>query len=163
MSIKKSKTFLDKISSLVAFVAVVILGLSAGAMLTEATVFVQFWQSLSPSGFLKWFAENEPLLVQFFGSLQTASVILILVTTILFWIQGHHGKYLAGLSTLLVVAVIITFFLYFQKANANFVTANIALDEVKYELSRWAFWQWIRTALGIGAFVSAISAVWPEK
>jgi len=160
MITNKSRTFLDRVSTLIAFVTVVILGLSAGAMLTEATVFVQFWQSLSSSQFLKWFAENEPLLVKFFGSLQTASLVLILATTILFWIQGRRGKYLSALSTLLVVAVIITFFLYFQKANESFVTATIALDDVKNELSRWAFWQWVRAALGVGAFASAVSAIW---
>ncbi len=163
MSIKKSGTFLHQVSTLVSFVTVVILGLSAGAMLTEAVVLVQFWHSLSPSEFLKWFAENEAALVPFFGSLQTGSVILILATTALFWFQDHRGKYLSALSTLLVVAVIIIFFLYFQKANASFVTASVALDDVKNELSRWAFWQWIRTALGIGAFASAISAISQEK
>ena len=145
------------------FVTFVILGLSAGAMLTEAIVFVQFWQSLSPVEFIKWFAENEPQLARFFGSLQITSAILILATTVLFWFKGRRGKYLSALSALLAFAVIITFFLYFQKANANFVTATIALEDVKNELSRWAFWQWIRTALGIGAFASAISTFWQKK
>ena len=88
----KSRTFSDNATNFIAFMTVVILGLSAGAMLTEAVVFVQFWQTLSPNDFLKWFAGNEPLLAKFFGSLQTASAILILITTVLFWIQGRRGK-----------------------------------------------------------------------
>ena len=159
----KSRTFSDNATNFIAFMTVVILGLSAGAMLTEAIAFVQFWQTLSPNDFLKWFAENAPLLAKFFGSLQTASAIFILITTVVFWIQGRRGKYFAALSAMLIVAVLLTFFLYFQQANNNFITSAVALDDVKYQLSQWAFWQWIRTALGIGAFVSGIFAIWQKQ
>jgi uncharacterized membrane protein len=154
---------MDRIVNFFAFITVVVLGLSAGAMLTEAIVFVPFWQSLSPSEFLKWFAENEPLLVEFFGSLQTISVILILVTTVLFWLRNHRGKYLAAFALLLVIGVIALFFIYFQNVNASFVKATIAIDNVKSELAWWRFWQWVRTVLGIGAFVSAIFSIWRER
>ena len=151
---------MDKIVNFIVFVTIITLGLSAGAMLTEATVFVQIWQTMPPGEFLKWFSENEPLLVRFYGSLETASAILILVTTIFFWIRGYRGKYLSLISFLMCIGVIITFFLYFQTANASFTASTIALGEVKSELSRWAIWQWARTALGIGGFATALFAIW---
>jgi Domain of unknown function (DUF1772) len=153
-----TKPFSDNATNLIAFVTVVILGLSAGAMLTESVVFVQFWQTLSPTDFLKWFAEHEPLLGKFSGSLQTLSAVLILITTVLFWVKGNRGKYFTTVSSLLVIAVILIFFAYFQQANQNIVTASVPLDDVKAQLSNWAFYQWIRTFLGIGAFVFAIGA-----
>ena len=154
---------MDKIVNFIVFVTIITLGLSAGAMLTEATVFVQIWQTMPPGEFLKWFSENEPLLVRFYGSLETASAVLILVTTILFWVRDYRGKYLSLVSLLMGIGVIITFFLYFQTANASFTTSTIALGEVKNELSRWGMWQWVRTALGIGAFATAILAIWQKS
>ena len=151
-------TFYDKVADFIAFITVVILGLSAGAMLTEAIVFVQFWQTLSPENFLKWFSENDPLLTKFFGSLQTISAVLILITTILFWLKGTRGKYYALISTILIIAVLLTFFLYFKEANHNFSTFAVPLNDVKARLSEWSFWQWIRTILGVSAFIFSLLA-----
>ncbi len=159
MANTKSQAFSTKATNFLAFVAVILLGLSAGAMLTESIVLVQFWQTLSSADFLKWFAANEPLLAKFFGSLQTSSAVLILITTILFWIQGRREKFFAMVSTILVIAVILIFFAYFQQANQNFVTASVPLEDVKTQLSNWAFLQWIRTVLGFGAFMFSLFTI----
>jgi hypothetical protein len=52
-----------------------------------------------------------------------------------------------------------TDFLYFRKANASFAAGTIDLNNVENELSRWSLWQWIRTAIGVGAFALALAAV----
>lgn len=155
----KFPTLYDKVTDFVAFITAIILGLSAGAMLTEAVVFVQFWQSMPPENFLKWFSENESLLTKFFGSIQTSSAILILITTFLFWFKGTRAKFYSLISTILIIAVLLTFFFYFKEANHNFSTFAIPLNEVKARLSDWSFWQWIRTALGVSAFVFSLLAL----
>ena len=159
MSNKELPTLYNKVTDFLAFITVTILGLSAGAMLTEAVVFVQFWQSMSPENFLKWFSENESLLTKFFGTIQTISAVLILITTVLFWLKGTPAKFYSLMSTVLIIAVLLTFFLYFKEANHNFSTFAVPLNEVKAKLSDWSFWQWVRTALGVSAFVFSILAL----
>lgn len=159
MSNAVSPTLYGKITDFITFITTIILGLSAGAMLTEAVVFVQFWQTMSPENFLKWFSENDSLLTKFFGLTQTISAILILITTVLFWIKGTTAKFYSLISTFFILAVLLTFFLYFKEANHNFSTFAVPLNDVKARLSDWAFWQWIRTALGTGAFVFSLLAL----
>jgi hypothetical protein len=48
---------------------------------------------------------------------------------------------------------------YFKDVNASFAAGTIALDRVPAALAGWSFWQWVRTAIGTGAFVSALAAV----
>ncbi len=147
------------VSTLVALAAVVALGLSAGAMLTEAVVFVGYWRSLAPADFLAWFRDNEPRLVSFFGPLQFASAALAAVAAALCGRRGGAGGVLLGVAALLAVAAIALYPLYFRNANAGFATATIRPADVPTELARWASWQWVRTGIGVGAFVAALLAV----
>ena len=71
-----SRTILDRVFTTIALAAVVALGLSAGAMRTEAVVFVSYWRTLPAGDFLRWFGENDALLVDFFGPLQATSTII---------------------------------------------------------------------------------------
>jgi hypothetical protein len=48
---------LDRLTTIVAVLAVLALGLAAGAVLTEAAVLVPFWRSLPPESFLGWYRE----------------------------------------------------------------------------------------------------------
>jgi hypothetical protein len=143
----------------VALAAVVALGLSAGAMLTEAVVFVGYWRSLAPGDFLAWFRDNEPRLVSFFGPLQFASAGLAAVAAGLRGRRGGASAAWLAVAALLAVAAIALYPLYFRDANARFATATIAPAEVPAALARWARWQWVRTAVGVGASVAALLAV----
>ncbi len=138
--------------------AVVVLGLSAGAMLTEAVVFVDYWRSLSPDEFLAWFGKHEPELVAFFGPLQTAGLLLTLLAVFAHAFPRREGFGLFGISAALSIAVLGLYVAYFKDVNAGFVARSISADEVPAELLRWANWQWARTGLGIGAFVAALFA-----
>ena len=155
----ESRTFLDHVFTTIALAAVIALGLSAGAMLTEAVVFVSYWRELPASDFLSWFGENDALLVDFFGRLQVTSTIITAAAAEIFGFRRRAGGGLLGVSAALAGAVLVAYFLYFRDANANFAAGTVALDHVPAELTRWASWQWIRTALGVGAFVAALLAV----
>ena len=56
----------------VGLLAVLGLGLSAGALLAEAGVLVPFWQAQKPEAFLDWYRENASRLLGFFGPLEAA-------------------------------------------------------------------------------------------
>ena len=142
--------------------AVVVLGLSAGAMLTEAVVFVDYWRSLSPDAFLDWFGKHEPALVAFFGPLQMAALLLILLAVLAHAFPRRQGLGLLGVSAALSIAVLGLYGLYFKDVNAAFVARSIAIGDVPAELERWATWQWARTGVGVSAFVAALLAVCPR-
>ena len=63
----------------------------------------------------------------------------------------------AGVS---LVAILVSFPLYFRRSNADFAAGTIALHQVANELRRWARWHWCRTGLALAAFVLAVIATW---
>ena len=46
------------LASLVSVLGVVLLGVTAGAMLAEAAVLVPYWRSLAPVDFFDWYSAN---------------------------------------------------------------------------------------------------------
>lgn len=139
----------------VGLLAVVALGLSAGALLAEAGVLVPMWRRQAPADFLRWYAEHAALLLRFFGPLEVASGALVVAATFLAWLTPGRGEAWFGLATLLTVAVLASFPLYFQRANASFEQGSIPTEDVGAELARWAAWHRGRTAIAIGAFLAA--------
>ena len=143
----------------IALAAVVVLGLSAGAQLTEAVVFVGYWRSLPTEEFLAWFGKNEPRLVAFYGPLQVSALIVTALATLAHALQRRQGLgplIVAVASSMVVLAL---YGIYFEDVNASFVARSIDVSEVPAELERWAAWQWLRTAVGTAAFVAGIVAV----
>ena len=139
--------------------AVLALGLSAGALLAEAGVLVPMWRAQDPAAFLSWYRDHASLLLKFFGPLEVASTLLVVVATVSAWLAGLEGQGLFLASTVLTLAVLASFPLYFQKANASFAEASIPTGAVGAELGRWARWHWGRTALAIAAFGLAALAL----
>lgn len=148
-----SRDLRDRLAAALSVVAVLGLGLSAGAMLTEAVVFVDFWRALPPAEFLAWFAANEPGLVAFFGPLQTASAVLVLGAAML--ARPETGRGLHVVAVLFALAALGLYPLYFRDVNAGFAAGTIAAERVPEELARWSRWQWLRTAIGTAAFAAA--------
>lgn len=140
-------------------VAVTVLGLSAGAMLTEAALLVPYWRALAADDFLRWFRENEWRLVAFFGPLEIAGAVLTLIAAGIAAVERRRASRLLSLATLLAVGVLVIYPLYFQDVNASFVAGTIATATVADELARWSSWQWVRVAMGGGAFVAATLAL----
>jgi hypothetical protein len=95
----------------------------------------------------------------YFGPLQAGTIILTVAGVILFGIGHRAGTALLATAAVLAVAVLATFPMYFRSANASFVAASIPVGEVPAELARWALWQWVRTVLGVLAFIFSMLAV----
>lgn len=138
--------------ALVRLLSVALLGIFAGAMLTEGGVLVPYWRSLAPADFLAWYGGNDRRLLGFFGPLTSATALLAVVVALASFWAGHDGRWLALLAAALTLIVVATFFLYFEKANLSFATGSVGVDRVAGELARWASWHWWRTGLSLVAF-----------
>ena len=135
--------------------AVVALGLSAGAVLAEGAVLIPSWRSLRPEAFLAWYREHAALLTRFFGTLEVVAAGLIILAAVAG--RGEPGCRLLAASAVLAVLVLAVFPLYFRRTNASFAEGTIAIARIAPELRRYAVWHWGRVALAIAAF--ALSAV----
>jgi hypothetical protein len=145
----------DRLTNVVAVLAVVALGLAAGAVLTEAVALVPFWRALPPESFLAWFRENTTRLFNFFAPLEIVATVLAIAAAVLARARGHAGAASLVLGAVLAVLVLVPYPLYFQGVNASFATGTIAVERVADELARWEAWHWLRTAIAVGAFAAA--------
>ena len=138
--------------------AVIMLGLSSGALVTEGAVLVPFWRSLAPAAFLAWYRQHAALLFRFFGSLEIVTTLATFGALAARWYATGSLDTWLGFAAVLCVAVLLVFPLYFQRVNVSFERGSIALDDVGPELARWARWHWSRTAMALGAFVAALQS-----
>ncbi len=153
------RSLLNCTASAVGFLTVIAVGLSAGAMLTEGAVLVPYWRSLPPQAFLTWYSANATRLFDFFGPLEIASTVLAIVATGWYRFGGRPGSGCFAAATVLMLAVLAAFPLYFRAANDSFAAGTIALDQVASELDHWNLWHWLRTWLGIVAFGATVIGV----
>ena len=63
------------LTSSVSVLAVVLLGVTAGAMLAEPAILVPYWRSLAPADFFDWYSANASLLVELYSPLEIASAV----------------------------------------------------------------------------------------
>jgi hypothetical protein len=139
--------------------AVAALGIFAGAMLTEAGVLVPYWRSLAPQDFLRWYGANGDRLLAFFSPVTTAAAVLALLAAAGSLWEGHGGRWWSLAAAALALATVASFFVYFERANASFAQATIAVDAVPAELARWSAWHTARTVVSVLAFAAALLAV----
>jgi len=156
---EESRTVLSLVMTTLELLAAASLGLSLGVMLTGGFVLVPYWRSLPSTEFLAWFATNAQRMAGLAGAVQLASVVFAVAAALLAVATGHADRWLVAIAALFALAVLATYFLYFQQANASFTGATISLAEVPAELARWASWQWVRIGFGVGAFVAALLAL----
>ena len=139
--------------------AVVSLGLSAGALLAEACVLVPFWRAQKPESFLGWYKQHASLLLRFFGPLEAASGLLVVGSATLAWLGLLSAPLLFSASGGLTIGLLASFPLYFKGANASFAAGSIPAGNVSAELKRWATWHWARTSIAMVAFLLAAIAL----
>src|SRR5262245_32326627 len=146
------------VESVMLVLAVVALGLSAGAVVAEGAILIPFWRSLEPAAFLAWYHQHARLLLWFFGPLEVASALLVVLAALVSWFTGERSSGLLAGASVLALLVLAAFPLYFQRANGSFVEATIATTEVPMELHRYSNYHWVRVALAVAAFVLAAVA-----
>lgn len=153
------KKILNHSTRWITFAAILILGLSAGASLAEAKLFVPFWKSLDGNQFFSWYQDNKARLVAFYSPMQIWSAVMALLAAIVQWFSGWKGKGSMGVSALFAFSVLATFFLYFKAANAALAAGPMPDHQLQARLVTWEIWQWIRIGLATVAFgFAAVSA-----
>ena len=150
---------MDFVVLVMGVLAVLLLGLTAGALLAEAVILVTMWRAQDPGSFLSWYREHAGLLLKFFGPLEVASTVTILAATGLTFAGGLSGTKFYLVSTVLNLAVLASFPLYFKDANTSFADGSIPVSKVSTELERWSKWHWGRTGLAIFSFLFAVLGV----
>lgn len=136
-----------------------VVGVYVGAMATEAGVLVPYWQSLPPSEFLAWYAANAQRLVDYFGPVTAAAVLVPAAAALVAVPARHPGRVPLVAVAVLLAGLLGLYFVYFEQANARFATGAVAVDAVAGELARWAWWHRARTAVSAVALLLACLAV----
>ncbi len=155
MNQNKSNIWLRHASRWMTFFAILVLGLSAGASLAEATLLVPFWKTLSGNDFFGWYQDNKARLVAFYSPMQIWSAVLALSALVLQWLSRSRGKWMMLASTFFALAVLGTFFLYFKAANTQLAADPMPDAQLLASLNEWEVWQWIRIGLATLAFCFA--------
>lgn len=133
--------------------ATLIVGLYAGSLLTEAMILVPYWRRMEPAEFFRLHGQLGPKLFQFYAPLTTGAVALAVIAAI-----ANGGENLAWVMTAVIcLSALLIFFAYFKKANESFANHSLKDEDLAKELSRWAFWHWLRTILIIIALGSSIA------
>jgi predicted PurR-regulated permease PerM len=143
-------------TDLLDFLTMLVLGVSAGSLVTEGAVLVPMWRAQRPEAFLAWYRQHAALLLKFFGPLEVAAALLAILSLGAHWVGRPGVPRLPALTAAFCVAVLVMFPLYFRRVNAAFESGAIAPDQVPGELARWARWHWLRTAIALGAFAAAV-------
>lgn len=150
---------MNLICEMLVFLSAGVLGLFIGALLAEGSLLVPYWRSLLPDNFFALHKEFGPRLYRFYAPLTIAATVLALVAAITTVATAYPGRWSAVAASLLSLSMIAIYFFYFQQANAKFAAASISATELPAELARWAFWHWVRVAIGIIAFAASLLAV----
>lgn len=149
---------MEPIAHALTFAATIGLGLMTGALLAEGAILVPFWRASPPEEFLVWYRKHSALLQNFFGPLEIGAGLITIAATAAKWAAGGPVALLA-LATLLAIAVLAVFPVYFQRANTSFRAGTIAVERVSGELRVWSAWHWGRTVLSLAAFGGAAAAL----
>jgi hypothetical protein len=148
------------VGDLLRYLAAAALAVYLGAMLTEGFVLVPFWRALAPDEFLRWYAANDRRLVGFFGPVTSAGTLLALAAAGVSLGQGHPGRWAAVVAAGIMVALVVSFFIYFEPANQSFAKATIAVADVPAALASWEAWHHARTVLSGVALAAGLTAIW---
>ncbi|MEL6729298.1 MAG: DUF1772 domain-containing protein [Pseudomonadota bacterium] len=133
------------------------LGLLAGALLTEGMILVPYWRKMDPAEFFRLHGDMGPSLFRYFAPLTTAAVLFAVLAAIMTLTSPtlSYARLIAGGGAMLTLMI---FFIYFKTANQSFADQSLSHDALKPELTRWATWHWIRTAIIFTAFACAVVA-----
>lgn len=132
-------------------VAMMTLSIMTGALLAEGAILVPFWRRSTSDAFLTWYQKYAALLQNFFAPLEIAATGATLLAAAVAWMNQDPARWPLSLAALLSLAVLAVFPLYFQRANASFKNATIAVERVPHELRIWSQWHWFRTVLSFAA------------
>jgi Domain of unknown function (DUF1772) len=134
--------------------SVISLSLFSGAFLFIAFVMLKFWQALEPAVFLNWMNDNFCRFPRLMIPLNMISLLMTLAALVTAWTRPN-SRLALGLSLICIFACTSTYSIYFESANAEFLSREIELSQVSAALDNWSNWHWLRTILAIAALCFA--------
>lgn len=129
--------------------ATIMMGLYAGALLTEAIILVPYWRTMDEQEFYDLHHTLGPKLFVYYAPLTTLAVVLAVIAAFF----GNMWHMIAGG---LGIAALLIFFVYFKNANASFAAQQPPKDGLAAELGRWSAWHWTRTLIILAAFAMSV-------
>jgi hypothetical protein len=136
-----------------------ILGLFVGSLLTEGMILVPYWRSLKPETFLALHGTLGPRLFSYFAPMTVAATLIPAATFIYCCLVGADGWIYSASVAVIMLAILGIFFYYFKSANASFASGSVGVEGLPAELGRWSKWHWLRTIMGLVAFVLSLVAI----
>ena len=139
------------------FATVVMTGLLAGALLTEAFILVPYWKKMPSSEFLRLHHTMSPSLFRYYAPLTIAGTMLPIITaTLYFTLVATNGTWWL-ISGLCAISLLAFYFGFFKNANQSFATNNDP-KIAQATLNKWASLHNVRTAIAVVGFVASLVA-----
>ena len=133
-----------------------VLGVFTGSLVTEALLLVPYWRTLKMQPFYALHHDFGPRLFRYFAPLTSLATLLPIASAARGFLgTGRHDP-IAWLSAALIVAVTLTFPLYFKAANRAFADQKLNQAELTRELARWANVHSFRTVLALLGFAASV-------
>ncbi|WP_108788642.1 anthrone oxygenase family protein [Erythrobacter sp. Alg231-14] len=132
----------------------ILLGIFAGAQLTEAWILVPLWRRLAAEDFFRLHHIAGPKLFRFFAPLTALSVIAAIASAA---IDADNLWRVA--AAVLCVGALVMFFVFFKAANQSFADRLITDQQLPGALKQWARWHGARTTMVLTSFGCSVIAL----
>lgn len=129
-------------------IAMLLVGLLAGSLLTEGLVLVPFWRGLQVERFYELHGPMGPKLFRYFAPLTLLAVCATLAAAV-----TRPDNPLLLVSAACLLTALAVFFLYFRAANSKLSTHAYDGPGLSAALKEWAIWHHMRTGLVLAGFI----------
>ena len=144
------------ISELLLISSTTLLGVFTGTQITEAILFVPWWKSLSADEFFSFYKTHGRKIHRFYAPITILTVLLSLSTTSYLMISGNLPIIPLMIISITTLIYFSTYYLYFRKANDQFIQRSISDNELKTALITWGIWHWLRVGLEVLALLTHV-------
>lgn len=141
------------LTEMLATISTVTLGLFAGGLALEGLVLVPYWRTLSPNEFFALHRQFGKRLYAYFAPLTTAAVVLSIIAAAV-----DRKSIARWICAALAMSVLMSFPLFFQKANLAFETRSIPDHNLPAALKKWSNVHTARTFVAIAALIASVTA-----
>lgn len=130
-----------------------ILGFLSGAMLLIALGLAQHWNAVELVVYRAHFQSEGAYLGQYMIPLMVAAILLSVACVV----ADHANRLRWLVPTILLIAIVPIYGFVHGPVNDVILGSTPLTDPELYALrSKWVFWHWVRTVLGMSAFLTSL-------
>jgi hypothetical protein len=137
------------LTRVLALLAAISSGVSAGAMLFIRIVLLPFWQGVPPGDFRAWFAAHSDRIRRLMVPLGSAAAVTAGTTALAEAATGGDARKSSAVAAVSAVGVGVITAAVNEPANHEFVRKDLDDAETVRLLARWARWHDFRVVLGL--------------